>query len=158
MQKERISKIGKDLATHKMSGTRTYSSWYQMKHRCDNKNSVDFERYGGRGIKYDRRWKKFENFLEDMGERPNGMSIDRIDNNKGYSKENCRWSTSREQMNNRRCSKTVVFNGIKKTLTEWGRELGIPKGTIFSRYYSKAYGKDRRNIAFLFKKNSDRAI
>lgn len=78
--------------THGMSGTPTYVSWYSMKTRCTNKKASSWDWYGGIGINYCERWEKFENFLEDMGERPEGTSIDRIDPKKGYYKENCRWA------------------------------------------------------------------
>lgn len=73
-----------------------------MKSRCENPKATAYERYGGAGIKVCRRWQKFENFLEDMGERPDGKTLDRINNLKGYSKENCRWATIKEQQNNRK--------------------------------------------------------
>lgn len=83
-------------------GNRTYKSWASMKYRCDNPNSNRYEEYGARGITYCERWAVFENFLEDMGERPEGKTLDRIGDAKLYCKENCRWADPKTQANNRR--------------------------------------------------------
>lgn len=87
---------------HGMSGTPEYSSWQSMKERCRNPLSPAYENYGGRGISYDPSWESFEAFYEDLGERPEGMSLDRIDVNGNYCKENCRWTTTTIQNFNRR--------------------------------------------------------
>jgi hypothetical protein len=79
----------------------TYTSWEAMRQRCNNPHNDYYHRYGGRGIKICERWNEFSNFLEDMGERPPGKTLDRKDNNKNYCKENCKWSTPKEQANNK---------------------------------------------------------
>lgn len=78
-----------------------YKVWSAMLHRCNNPNATYYNHYGGRGISVCERWHKFVCFLEDMGERPDGLTLDRIDNNAGYAPENCRWVTHKENCNNR---------------------------------------------------------
>jgi len=98
----KIEKNKKNLTKHGMCETKTYYIWASMIQRCENKKNKQYKYYGYRGIKVCRRWKTFNNFLNDMGEKPNNMSLDRIDNNKNYCKSNCRWATSKQQNNNKR--------------------------------------------------------
>src|SRR6266487_506032 len=89
-------------ATRKKGITGTYRSWANMLDRCKSKRRSDYPRYGGRGIRVCRRWRDFARFLEDLGPRPPGLQLDRIDNSRGYEPGNCRWATPKQQANNRR--------------------------------------------------------
>lgn len=113
-----------------------YITWRNIRQRCLNeKNLRDYPLYGGAGIGVCREWSEsFDVFLEDMGKRPGkGYSIDRIDNLKGYSKENCRWATSIEQNNNRRSNRLIDVGGRTLSLAEAERTLGLPRGRIKGR-------------------------
>ncbi len=113
--------------THGMTKTRTHKSWESMKQRCLNPNAPDFHNYGGRGVYVCSRWKdSFENFLADMGERPQGTSLDRIDNSKGYEPNNCRWATATEQQENRRTNPIITYQGRAIAIAALAREIGIP--------------------------------
>lgn len=105
LHKELASLVGKANVKHAMNNTPTYKSWCALKRRCLGVNSKDYVRYGGRGIKVCEQWLSFENFFKDMGERPVGKTIDRINVNGDYEPSNCKWSTSKEQSQNRRNSK-----------------------------------------------------
>jgi hypothetical protein len=104
-----------------------------MKTRCRNERRPDFKNYGGRGIDFERRWDDFQNFLEDMGEAPAGMTLDRIDNNGHYCKANCRWATMLEQGSNKRNNRWIEHDGRRQTLTQWARELGVGRVTLLKR-------------------------
>lgn len=102
-----------------------YNIWCQMKARCFNKRHTNYRLYGGRGITVCRRWLDFDHFYEDMGPRPVGHSLDRINNNGNYEPTNCRWATVHEQANNRRNSMHVEFNGKLMTVPEACVSIGI---------------------------------
>lgn len=100
-----------------------YYIWASMLTRCLNPKAKCFKNYGGRGITVCERWLKFENFLADMGEKPDGLSLDRIENDKGYYKENCRWATFEEQANNRRNNVMIKIGSDVKSIAQWAKTL-----------------------------------
>ena len=119
---------------HGMSRTKPYAAWQQMKERCLNSNSKSYKYYGGRGITVCKEWKdSFENFYKDMGDRPIKMTIDRIDNDGNYCKENCRWATINQQNNNRSTNNPITFRGKTLNITAWSRHVGKPLSTIINR-------------------------
>lgn len=121
---------------HGMSKTRIYRNWHAMRQRCTNPTHSHYSRYGGRGITICERWMTFENFLADMGECEDGMTLDRIDNERGYEPGNCRWATRQQQSNNRGDNVRLTHEGQTKTLAEWGRETGLGKNVILKRLAS----------------------
>lgn len=119
------------------------ATWTNMMQRCNDTNSTSYSNYGGRGIKVCERWqgvKGFSNFVLDMGKRPEGTTLDRINNDGNYSAENCRWANRKEQALNRRSNKFVTYKGITKTIFQWADETGYKRSTFSQRYY--AYGWD----------------
>lgn len=118
---------------HGLADTRTHRIWMSMRQRCLNPNNPAYKNYGGRGITIDPAWDTFDQFLADMGEAPDGMSIERIDNDKGYSPDNCKWATRLEQGRNTRKCHPVTFKGVTKTIAEWAEQYGIGKSTLSQR-------------------------
>lgn len=119
---------------HGMCNTPEYDAWQSMKGRCYNSNSKAFPAYGGNGKVVCDRWLSFENFYADMGLRPSAShSVDRIDNSKGYSPENCRWATPKEQSLNRSCVRLLTFNGITQSIPDWAKQIGISHTSLRSR-------------------------
>lgn len=120
--------------THGRSHTSEYNIWCSMKQRCTDPKLKAFPHYGGRGIKVCSRWlESFENFYEDMGERPKGKSLDRLDNEGNYEKDNCAWRSRIEQANNKRSNVYYLYQGESKTMPEWARKFGISIGALATR-------------------------
>ena len=120
--------------THGMFGTRTYKAWANMLSRCRSSNSTWSHRYKSRGIDYDPRWERFENFLADMGPCPSGLTLERRDNDFGYCKGNCCWATRKEQSNNTCRNNRITHQGRTLTVAQWARETGLHPETIRSRW------------------------
>jgi len=167
LQKLVASKNG---ATHKKHGcgtvgkiTKEYSTWVRMKNRCYNEKTPSYKYYGGRNIKVCDRWlHSFENFLEDMGNKPTPKySIERDDVNGDYTPENCRWATNKEQCGNRRTNRWLEYNGERMILQDWAIKLNIDVRRLHSQlkresfdtfmYYYNNYGIiDRRTMSNIY--------
>ncbi len=111
----------------------TYISWMAMRTRCSYPKHIAYPRYGGRGITVCARWNKFENFLADMGERPSGMSLDRIDSDGNYQMDNCRWATVKQQQRNTKFTRKVEYKGEIVTLAELAERFGVDLQALRSR-------------------------
>lgn len=118
---------------HGRYGTKTYRAWANMKARCRNPKNRGFAYYGRRGISVHPAFETFNGFLAHLGECPPGMTLDRIDNDGDYAPGNVRWATKRTQMANRSDNRIIIHEGVSKTLTEWGEQIGITAGTLWAR-------------------------
>jgi len=145
LHKERVKVLGLKNGTHKLSKSRFYRIWFEMKKRCNKKNHISYKNYGGKGIRVCSRWVKFEGFRDDMyrgyiehvkkyGEK--NTSIDRVNNSQDYCKYNVKWSTRIEQSNNTNRNFRIKFNGHIKTLSEWAREYQLKPHTLRRRIVS----------------------
>jgi hypothetical protein len=123
---------------HRRKGKTTseYSVWMKMRSRCNNERCPAYKDYGARGIKVCARWDVFELFMLDMGPRPAGLSLDRIDNDKGYEPSNCRWATMKQQQRNRRDNRIITFAGVSASLAEHCERLGLSYKTVHQRLSS----------------------
>ena len=121
----------------------TYITWQGMKNRVLKPQHAGYSRYGGRGITLWPTWHNFESFLADMGARPLGMTLDRINTNGDYTPNNCRWVPRRDQMSNMRSNRYITFSGMTRTLSEWSRSLGVPISTLWERLES---GKELKDV------------
>lgn len=119
-----------------------YRTWIGIKNRCYNTNEPAYPYYGGRGIAVSDEWHNFDNFIRDMGQKPKSLTLERIDNNKGYSKENCKWATRETQANNRRNNRLFTFNGETKTISQWAKYVGMSPPFVFNRIH-KGWSEER---------------
>lgn len=128
-----LAEMNRRRAKHGMARSSTYHAWSAMRQRCLCETHPHFKDYGGRGIGICARWSDFANFLTDMGEKPKGCSLDRINNNGDYCPENCRWTSQKVQCRNRRSNKFVEFNGESLPIAEWAERTGIERKTLEQR-------------------------
>jgi hypothetical protein len=132
LQNDTVKTVNK---THGVTGSVEYHSWQRMKARCLNPNSTQYKWYGLRGVTVCERWMdSFETFLADMGHKPSpAHSLDRVDTNKGYEPENCRWATSKEQQRNKRNNRRVTIGDTTQSLADWVDQTGSKYDTVLRR-------------------------
>lgn len=130
-----ISMAQQHNVVHGLRNSPEYNVWRAMKKRCSLKSSQGYQRYGGRGITVCDEWENsFQAFYRDMGPRPSpSHSIDRIDNDKGYSPENCRWATIYDQANNKSNNVLLTYQGEKRTLAQCAQALNLPRARLYKR-------------------------
>lgn len=143
----RNEKSTKRLTVHGMCGVPGYYTWTHLKGRCQDPTDPAFKNYGGRGIKICERWKKFKNFIEDMGIKPEGHQLDRIDNDGDYEPGNCRWVLPAVNSLNRRVTIYLTYGGVSLTMKEWSELLGIKYHSLYSRKYRGASDEEALSMA-----------
>lgn len=133
---------GNRARVHGRTHTPTHQTWRGMRERCTNPNSNHYHLYGAKGVGFCERWDKFENFLEDMGERPEGTSLDRYPDPKGnYEPGNCRWATPAEQSRNTERTVMITWDGVTLCRKDWAERLGIT--TVALKVRLKKWGLER---------------
>lgn len=140
----KAEKLSARKTTHGLSRTKMFQVWADMHARCGNPNHQAFHNYGARGISVCDRWQDIHAFIEDMASSFNkGTALDRIDNRAGYSKENCRWITHKENCQNTRRNIVFEYNGESKTLAEWAELKKINKSTLYYRVVRLGWSLER---------------
>jgi len=130
--------MGKVLHGHRHRGrvSRTAAAWLKAKQRCTNPNDPKYPIYGGRGVTMCERWAhSFRAFLADMGERPPALTLERIDNSRGYEPGNCRWATRKAQARNTRRNHLITVDGVEMCIAEAAEKLGLKAATLYQRVY-----------------------
>lgn len=140
---QRSAATTKNKTVHAMYGTPTYRSWSSMLTRCTNAANHKYASYGGRGISVHESWKLFEGFYADMGERPEGTTLGRIDNDGNYEPGNCRWESVKQQGRNKRNTASFEHEGITATIPEHCERLGLNPSTVRTRLYTLGWPVDQ---------------
>lgn len=133
LMRDRVSAANRTHGHTVKGKTPTYRSWRLMIRRCEDPRSIVYHRYGAAGVKVCVEWHDFENFIKDVGERPDGMTLDRIDGTKGYEPGNVKWSTPKQQARNQKTNRIIEYKGEKKCLAAWAEHFGMGLQTLWSR-------------------------
>lgn len=142
LKRENTKTCGCSRGSHKMSDSPEWEAWSAIIQRCKNPRNPGFKNYGGRGISVCKRWEKFENFIADMGIRPEGHSIDRTNNNGDYEPSNCKWVLNRLQHRNKRSNRLVTIGGSTRCISEWSEITGVSPNGLKKRI-KNGWSEDR---------------
>jgi len=154
-QREIATRNGLATKKHGEAKTRTYKTWIGIKSRCHNPSDRAYDQYGGRGISVCERWlNSYELFTKDMGKRPHGMSIERIDVNGNYEPNNCIWATCQQQARNKRCTIKVIYEGKEMPLIQAAEQSGIPYRVLLERKQRLRWSSDRLFAPYTGRKRS----